>query len=86
MGKLIYAALTSLDGYISDSKGNFDWAQPEEDVHTFVNQLELANGTIILGKEMYAVLSVWEDLPGISKQPKRIKEYQSAWKKAQKYL
>lgn len=86
MGKLIYAALTSLDGYISDGKGNFDWAEPEEDVYTFVNKLELANGTIILGKEMYAVLSVWEDLPGIDNQPKYIKEYQSAWKKAMKIV
>lgn len=45
MGKLIYATLTSLDGYISVSKGNFDWAEPEEDVHIFVNKLELANET-----------------------------------------
>jgi dihydrofolate reductase len=86
MGKLIYAALTSLDGYISDSKGNFNWAEPQEDVHTFINKLELANGTIILGKEMYTILSFWENLLDIENQPKYIKEYQVAWKKENKYV
>ena len=86
MGSLIYAALTSLDGYIADEKGNFDWAEPKEDVHTFVNRLELSNGTIVLGKGMYSILAVWEDFPDIDKMPEYIKEYQSAWKKAKKIV
>jgi len=86
MGNLIYAALTSLDGFISDNKGKFDWAEPKEDVHSFVNELELENGTLILGRKMYSILSVWEDIPNIISQPKYIKDYQSAWKKAKKIV
>jgi dihydrofolate reductase len=86
MGKLIYAALTSLDGYISDKNGNFDWAEPQEDVHTFINKLELANGTLILGKDMYSILTFWEDLSDVETQPKYIQEYQAAWKKEKKFV
>jgi hypothetical protein len=39
IAKLIYAAITSLDGYVEDESGNFDWAAPDEEVHTFVNDL-----------------------------------------------
>jgi dihydrofolate reductase len=86
MGKLIYAALTSLDGYISDEKGGFGWAEPREDVHSYVNKLELDNGTLLLGKNMYETLVVWEDFPDIENQPDYIKEYQSAWKKMAKVV
>jgi dihydrofolate reductase len=86
VGKIIYAALTSLDGFIADDNGNFDWAQPGEDLHTFINTLELKNGTMILGRAMYEVLSVWEDLPDIDSQPEYIKEYQSAWKRTRKIV
>lgn len=86
MGKLIYAALTSLDGYISDSNGNFDWAEPQEDVHAFINGLEGANWAVLLGKEMYSVLSVWEDFPDIEKMPGYIKEYQAVWKREKKIV
>jgi dihydrofolate reductase len=86
MGKLIYAALTSLDGYIADKNGNFDWAEPQEDVHTYINRLELENGTLILGKNMYSILTFWEDLHDVVKLPKYIQEYQSAWMKEKKYV
>jgi dihydrofolate reductase len=86
MGKLIYAALTSLDGYISDDRGNFDWAEPQEDVHAFINKLELENWALILGKEMYSILSFWEDLPDDETHPHYIREYQAAWKKEKKYV
>lgn len=86
MGKIIYTALTSLDGFIADDTGNFDWAQPGEDLHTFINTLELGNGTMILGRAMYDVLSVWEDFPDIDSQPDYIKEYQSAWKRMKKVV
>jgi dihydrofolate reductase len=86
MGKVIYATLTSLDGYIADDKGNFDWAEPKEDVHSFFNKLELATGTIVLGKAMYETLSVWDDFPGIESMPAYIMEYQSAWMQAKKVV
>ena len=47
MAKLIYTAISSLDGYVADSDGNFDWSAPDEDVHRFVNDLERSNGTYL---------------------------------------
>jgi hypothetical protein len=49
MAKLIYSALTSLDGYVADQDGNFDWAKPSEEVHAFVNDLERPIGTHLYG-------------------------------------
>ena len=50
MAKLIYSAITSLDGYIADEEGNFDWAAPDEEVHAFVNDLERPIGTYLYGR------------------------------------
>ena len=60
MAKLIYSAITSLDGYIADEDGNFDWAEPDEEVHTFVNDLERPVGTYLYGRRMYEVMVYWE--------------------------
>jgi dihydrofolate reductase len=69
MGKLIYAAITSLDGYVADEDGKFEWAAPDEEVHSFVNDLERPIGTYLYGRRMYEVMAVWEheeNLPGHS--------------------
>jgi dihydrofolate reductase len=60
MAKLIYSAITSLDGYVADEDGNFDWAVPDEEVHTFVNDLERPVGTYLYGRRMYEVMRYWE--------------------------
>jgi dihydrofolate reductase len=60
MARLIYSALTSLDGYVADEKGNFDWAAPREDVHRFVNDLTRPIGTHLYGRRMYDILVAWE--------------------------
>ena len=86
MGKLIYTALSSLDGYIADSKGNFEWAEPMEDVHLLINEIEAKNGTLLLGREMFEILSVWEDIPDIEEQAPYIQAYQTAWQAAQKIV
>ena len=68
MAKLIYAALTSLDGYIEDDDGKFEWAAPDADVHAFVNDLELSVGTHLYGRRMYETMAVWQtvgDEPGL---------------------
>jgi dihydrofolate reductase len=62
MAKLIYSAITSLDGYIEDEHGKFDWAAPDEEVHAFVNDLERPVGTYLYGRRMYEVMSVWETM------------------------
>ena len=60
MAKLIYSAITSLDGYVEDEEGNFDWAAPDEEVYAFVNDLERPIGTCLYGRRMYETLAVWE--------------------------
>ena len=60
MAKLIYAAITSLDGYIEDAEGKFDWSVPDEEVHAFVNDLERTMGTYLYGRRMYETMVFWE--------------------------
>jgi dihydrofolate reductase len=60
--KLVYGAITSLDGYVADADGNFDWSAPDEEVHAFVNDRERTIGTYLLGRKMYDVLKVWETM------------------------
>jgi dihydrofolate reductase len=60
MSKLIYAAIASLDGYVEDEAGNFDWVAPDEEVHAFVNELERSIGTYLYGRRMYETMVYWE--------------------------
>jgi dihydrofolate reductase len=60
MAKLIYSAITSLDGYVADEDGNFDWAVPDEEEHIFVNDLERPVGTYLYGRRMYEVMVYWD--------------------------
>jgi dihydrofolate reductase len=63
MGKLIYLMTTSLDGYAADKDGNFDWAVPSEEVHAFVNDQLCNVGTILMGRNLYETMKVWDDIP-----------------------
>lgn len=63
MGKLIYLITTSLDGYVADDDGNFDWATPTEEVHSFVNDQLRNVGTILMGRKLYETMEVWDDIP-----------------------
>ena len=65
MAHLIYSAISSLDGYIEDADGNFDWAMPDEEVHRFINNLERAAGTYLYGRRMYETMMVWETDPNL---------------------
>ena len=60
MAKLVYTAITSLDGYVADEDGKFDWAAPDEEVHAFVNDLERPIGTYLCGRRLYDTMAVWE--------------------------
>jgi dihydrofolate reductase len=62
MAKLIYSAITSLDGYVADEHGKWDWSFPDEEVHAFVNDLERSTGTYLLGRRMYEVMVAWETI------------------------
>ena len=85
MAKLIYSALTSLDGYVADEDSNFDWAEPDEEVHTFVNDLERQVGTYLYGRRMYEVLVAWETLD-LADQPPFIRDYAGIWRAAEKIV
>jgi dihydrofolate reductase len=63
MGRLIYSAITSLDGYVVDTNGHFDWAVPDEETHAFVNDLERTIGTYLYGRRLYEVMAAWETMP-----------------------
>lgn len=86
MAKLIYAALTSLDGYVADQGGNFDWAAPEEDVHSFVNELERPIGTHLYGRRLYDVMVAWETMDTGPEQPAVIRDYAALWRAADKVV
>src|ERR1700760_291304 len=60
MGKLTYTAIASLDGYIEDESGGFEWAAPDEQVHAYVNDLERPTGTYLYGRGMYETMRFWE--------------------------
>ena len=63
MGKLIYLITTSLDGYVADKSGDFEWAMPSEEVHAFVNDIVRNVGTSLLGRNMYEIMQVWDTIP-----------------------
>ena len=86
MGKLIYSALTSLDGYVADEDGNFDWAEPDEEVHTFVNDLERPIGTYLYGRRMYEVMVFWETAHTLPNEPSSIRDFAEIWQAADKIV
>ena len=87
MAKLIYSALTSLDGYVADKDGNFGWAKPSEEVHVFVNDLERPVGTYLYGRRMYEVMAYWETADtAVADQPPFIRDYGEIWKAAEKIV
>jgi dihydrofolate reductase len=86
MAKLTYSAITSLDGYVADEDGNFDWAEPDEEVHTFVNDLERPIGTYLYGRRMYEVMVFWETPLTLADQPAFMKDYAQIWQAADKIV
>jgi dihydrofolate reductase len=85
VAKLIYSAIGSLYGYFADESGRFDWAEPDEDVHAFVNDLERSVGTYLYGRRMYDVMVAWETIEP-SDQPASIRDYAEIWRAADKVV
>lgn len=86
MARLIFSAIESLDGYVADASGKFDWAMPDEEVHTFVNDLERSVDTYLYGRRMYEVMVAWETLDMLGDQPLFIEEYAKIWRAATKIV
>jgi dihydrofolate reductase len=85
MARLIYSAIASLDGYIEDEQGRFDWAKPDAEVHSFVNDLERPVGTYLLGRRMYEVMVYWETV-ALEDAPPYIREFAEIWRAADKIV
>ena len=86
MARLIYSAIMSLDGYVTDQGGNFDWAAPDEEVHTSVNNLERPIGTHLYGRRMYEVMAAWETMDSAAGQSPAIADYARIWRAAEKIV
>ena len=86
MARLIYSMMQSLDGYVADAAGTFDWAEPDESVHTFANQLQRPIGTNLLGRRMYEVMLAWETLGTHGDEPDFIKEFGELWRASDKVV
>lgn len=83
MRKLLYTAITSLDGYVADEHGRFDWSEPDEEVHAFVNDLERSIGTYLLGRRMYEVMVAWET---IDDETPVINDFAQIWRSKDKVV
>jgi dihydrofolate reductase len=86
MAKLIFAAITSLDGYVADADGNFDWSMPSEEVHRFVNNLEAGIGTYLYGRRMYEVMRYWETASTGNGEQSAEQEFAKLWQRADKII
>jgi dihydrofolate reductase len=86
MAKLVYSANVSLDGYMADEEGNFDWTMPSEEVHRFWNDLERTIGTSIYGRRMYETMAVWEDDEFLAGKPQYVHEYAEVWRASDKIV
>jgi len=83
MAKLVYPAITSLDGYVADEEGKWHWSAPDEEVHAFINEDERPMGTHLYGRRMYDVLSAWETID--DPQPV-LRDYAEIWRAADKVV
>jgi dihydrofolate reductase len=85
MAKLIYAMIASLDGYVEDEDGNFNWAAPDEEVHAFVNELERPIGTHLYGRRMYETMVAWETMD-VADEPPVMRDFAEIWRAADKVV
>jgi len=86
MAKLIYSAIASLDGYVEDEQGKFDWAAPDDEVHAFINDLERPIGTYLYGRRMYETMVFWETVSTGGDQPTVTRDFAEIWRAAEKIV
>jgi dihydrofolate reductase len=86
MARLIYSAITSLDGYVEDKDGKFEWAAPDDEVHAFLNDLERPIGTYLYGRRMYETMMFWETVSTGPEQPAVVRDFAEIWRAAEKIV
>ncbi len=85
MATLTYLTIMSLDGYVADEQGSFDWGVPDEQVHGFINDLVRSVGTYLYGRRMYEVMAAWETMD-VTDEPPSIREFSAIWRAARKVV
>jgi dihydrofolate reductase len=86
MARLIYTAIMSLDGYVEDEDGRFEWAEPDAEAHAFINDLERSVGTYLFGRRMYETMAVWETDPSLAAQSPVMRDFAAVWQAAEKVV
>ncbi len=86
MAQLFYTAITSLDGYVNDAGGNFDWSVPNEEEHAFINDLERDIGTYLYGRRLYGTMKVWESMYAAADLSRVARDYADLWHEADKVV
>jgi dihydrofolate reductase len=86
MAKLIYSAIASLDGYVEDEDGKFDWAEPDEEVLAFINDLERPVRTYLYGRRLYETMAVWETDPSFAGRSPLMRDFAAIWQAAEKIV
>jgi dihydrofolate reductase len=86
MANVIYTAIASLDGYVADQDGRFDWAEPDEEVHSFINDLERPVGTYLYGRRMYEVMAGWETDLSLAEESAVMRDFAEIWQAADKVV
>ena len=86
MAKMIYLTITSLDGYVADEDGNFEWAAPDNEVHIFINDLVRPVGTYLYGRRMYEVMRYWETAHALADRPPVERDFAQIWRAADKVV
>jgi dihydrofolate reductase len=86
VAKLINSAIASLDGYVADEDGNFDWAVPDEEVHAFINDLDRPVGTYLYGRRIYETMVGWETDPTLADRSPLMRDFAEIWRAADKIV
>jgi hypothetical protein len=86
MAKLIYSAIASLDGYVEDEDGKFDWAAPGQEVHAFINDLERPVGTYLYGRRLYETMACWETDRSLAGHSPVMRDFAAIWQAAEKIV
>ncbi|KAB8164219.1 deaminase [Streptomyces sp. 3MP-14] len=85
-GRLVYTAIASLDGYLTDEQGSYDWSAPDEEVHAFVNALERTVGTQLLGRRTYGEMTYWDTAGHEPEQSAASREFAELWRASDKVV
>ena len=86
MAKLIYVVNVSLDGYIEDAHGRFEWTEPNDEVFTFITDLVRPTGTYLYGRRLYETMAVWETDPTLAAQSELMADFANVWQAADKIV